>query len=465
MHQASVRAARGTPAPAGLPSPRTPGAALLLAAGAGLAAAQESPPPERGSFEQALDEMVAGQEKAKKSATPSLDLFSGARFSLLDLSLDALFAAGTSTERDDSIEDLQAGGHDPHQRGFTVQNLELSALGAVDPYFNLEAHLIYFVDPEGESQFELEEAFATTSSLPWGLQLEAGQFFTEFGRINPQHPHEWDFIDQPVIHGRLFGPDNMRGPGARLGWLAPVSWFAELHLGIQNADGETMTSFLGSDEEEAPGGHVVEEHDTSSLADFVWLGRLHQSWELREDVVAQLGVSGLWGPNSAGSSTRTSVYGADLRVKWRPRRTDAGWPFVVWQSEVLRRRFGTSFQEVDDPDGVPGSGDELFLAGETLRDTGFYTQLLWGFRRAWTAGLRFEQATSSGGGLTPRDEDPARDDRLRISPLLAWTPTHFSRVRLQYNLDLADHLEHHDRAHSIWLGLEVLIGRHPAHGD
>jgi hypothetical protein len=444
---------------------RAPGLAAALVACGGLAAAQQDAPQkpqqDQDGFSKALDQALAEQAKAKESATPALDLFQGMNLKLLDVSLDALFAAGTSTEQDESIEELQAGGHDPHQRGFTIQNVELSALGAVDPFFDLEAHLIYFIDAEGESQFELEEAFATTRALPAGLQLEAGQFLTEFGRINPQHPHQWDFIDQPVIHGRVFGPDGMRGPGFRLGWLAPLPWFAELHVGMQNANGETMTSFLGSDEEEAPGGHVVEEHETTSLADFVWLGRVHQSWDLREDVVTQLGTSALWGPNSAGDDTRTSVYGADLRVKWQPRRNDAGWPFLVWQTEVIRRRFGTSLQSVD-PDGVPASGDEFSIDGDTLRDTGLYTYLYWGFRRDWIAGLRYEYATSSGNGLEPRDEDPSRDDRTRVSPLLAWAPTHFSRVRLQYDLDFARHLEQ-DRAHSVWLGLEVLIGRHPAH--
>lgn len=35
-------------------------------------------------------------------------------------------------------------------------------MGAVDPYFLGEAHLVYFLDSAGESQFEVEEAFFTT---------------------------------------------------------------------------------------------------------------------------------------------------------------------------------------------------------------------------------------------------------------------------------------------------------------
>ena len=86
----------------------------------------------------------------------------------------------------------------------------------------------------------------TTRSLPDGLQLKAGQFLTEFGRINPTHPHAWAWLDQPIINTRVFGPDGMRAPGVRLSWLLPVEWFSQVYLTVQNANGETMASFLAS---------------------------------------------------------------------------------------------------------------------------------------------------------------------------------------------------------------------------
>lgn len=436
--------------------------ATLSAAPAALAQ-EGSVPQSQEEFLRALDAELEGEgaQAPAPSLTPPANLWGGAQFRLLDLSMDTLFAAGTSTERDESIENLQAGGHDPHQRGFTLQQVELSATAAVDPYFNAETHLIYFIDAEGESQFELEEVFLTTTALPAGLQVKAGQYFSEFGIINAQHPHQWDFIDQPVINSRLFGADGMRGQGGRLSWLTPLPWFGELLFGVQNADGETMTSFLGTDEEEAPGGHLVEEHDVRSLADMAYTGRFLQGFDLTDETSAQLGFSGAWGPNSAGSGTRTSIYGADFRLKWQPPQNDSGWPFVLWQSELMHRTYSTDLQAAD-PDGVPGSGDEFTVPGDTLLDDGYYSYLLWGFRRNWIAGFRYEQARTSGDGATPSDTDPFRDDRTRMSPIVMWQPTHFSRLRLQYNYDRADHLRHND-AHSVWLGVEFLIGRHPAH--
>ena len=72
---------------------------------------------------------------------------------------------GGSSERDESLVNLQGGGHDPRKRGFTFQQAELSLAGAVDPYFNAEAHILFFLDPvEGETEVELEEAFATSAT-------------------------------------------------------------------------------------------------------------------------------------------------------------------------------------------------------------------------------------------------------------------------------------------------------------
>src|SRR5690349_17056494 len=101
----------------------------------------------------------------------------------------SLMDFGWSSERD--VGSLQLGDHDPKVRGFTIPNAELTLDGAVDPYFRGFANLVFKIDPEGESGFELEEVYAVTTSLPHNLQLKGGQFFAEFGRQNPQHPHSW----------------------------------------------------------------------------------------------------------------------------------------------------------------------------------------------------------------------------------------------------------------------------------
>ncbi|MBI5455327.1 MAG: hypothetical protein HY956_11910 [Deltaproteobacteria bacterium] len=380
---------------------------------------------------------------------------------LIDISMDALFAVGSSTEDDETLQTLQGGGHDPRKRGFTVQNIELSLAGAVDPYLTGEAHIIYFLDPlTGETVVELEEAFMTTTALPSGLQIEAGHFFTEFGRINPRHPHAWHWQDQPVINTRLFGPDGMRGPGLRLGWLLPVSWFSELHFGAQNANGETMASFLANEEffdERAVGNRPFVDRGVGSLKDLAYLLRLDNSFDPSENTTAKVGLSGLYGPNATGEDGDTLIYGADLVVKWRPAESERGWPFLIWETEVMKRVYkAAAYFDDSDP------ADVIDLSEETLKDWGFYTQLLYGFKPGWATGLRYEYATGSGESVGGRDSDPFRDDRSRVSPLVTWMPTEFSRLRAQYNYDRADHLSDGE-AHSVWLGVEFMYGAHAAH--
>lgn len=376
------------------------------------------------------------------------------RLRLVDLSLAVQAVAGTSTERDESIQNLQGGGHDPKQRGFTMPNAELAVSGAVDPYFFGQANIILFIDEAGETVLELEEAFIRTQALPYGLEVKAGQFFTEFGRQNQRHPHSWTWIDQPVIMSRVFGGDGMRGQGARVSVDLPLAWQSEVLFTAQNARGETMASFFGEGEGIA-GYEAAPETDTRDLGDLTWSGRWHNGIDVSDDLTLRVGASFAAGPNSAGAETNTMIWGAHLALRWRPAGGTRGFPFVSWETEVIGRE-----AEVDEFDDTAVSGN--IYAADTLSDTGLFTQVLVGFHPGWSAGLRYEIASSDGESVGGTETDPTRDDRTRISPLIAWQPTEFSRLRLQYNYDKADHLEDDD-AHSIWLSLDILIGSHPPH--
>jgi hypothetical protein len=444
--QRKLETLQAVPVPAEKPS--TPEAALEKAV-------QEAAPPQAAP---AKPDIVSGQ-------------IGGARLRLIDISADLLFAVGWSTEPDDSLQTLQGGDHDPRKRGFTLQAAELSLGGAVDPYFNAETHITLNIDPlTGETNVELEEAFLTTQSLPYGLQFKGGHFLTEFGLTNPTHAHAWQWQDQPVIITRLFGGDGMRAPGARLSWLAPLPWYSEFLVSVQNANGETMPSFLANEEvfDERPiGGRPFTNVSTKSLEDLVYMGRWVNSWTLTDELTTKFGVSGLFGPNATGPSGYTQIYGTDLKLTWRPVNNFRGWPFVLWESELLGRWYQAApFFDDSDPENI------IDLPKRNLVDWGFYTQALYGFYYRWSGGLRYEYANGSHASVLRYDsrlEDPFRDNRYRLSPLLIFHPTEFSRIRLQYNYDHALHLEFDDQggrdkdAHSVWLGFEVLIGAHPAH--
>jgi hypothetical protein len=257
----------------------------------------------------------------------------------------------------------------------------------------------------------------------------------------------------------VFGGDGLRQAGLRVSWLAPLPWFSQFYVGVQNANGETAVSFLANDlvfVERPIGGRPFVGRNVESPEDLIYLLRWENSWDLGPAVATRLGFSALFGPNPTGPDGRTLIYGADLKVVWRPERNFRGWPFLRWQTEFVQRDY-TADAFAGEIGGVP-----VTLARETLRDWGIYSQALYGFAYRWAAGLRFEYAGGSGASIGGRDADPFRSDRVRWSPLLVWYASEFARLRLQYNRDLADHLSD-EGAHSVWLGFEVLIGTHPAH--
>ena len=252
------------------------------------------------------------------------------------------------------------------------------------------------------------------------MQLEVGHFLTEFGQINPRHPHDWDWIDQPVINNRLFGPDGMRAPGFRAsmllpklfpGWWTADNFSSTFHLGMQNANGETMTSFLGGRHEHGAGeeadGHAHEEEgeehedeelndeeigfrplvdwDTRTLKDFTYLTRWENFYDFHNGLSTNIGVSGLYGPNATGPDGDTWIYGLDMKWKWRPTNHFGGWPFVTWGTELMQRDFKAdrfTLVHEDEPEEV------TTLPGRTLKDWGVYSELLYGFSlwRLWWLG-------------------------------------------------------------------------------
>jgi len=119
-------------------------------------------------------------------------------------------------------------------------------------------------------------------------------------------------------------------------------------------------------------------------------------------------------------------------------------------------------EQLDEADPL----NPITLPEETLRDQGGYLCAVYGFAVGWAFGLRGEYATGSGssyqgGGTFDRALDPFRCDRLRVSPMLSYQTSEYSRLRLQYNYDDSDHLD--DEAHSFWLGFEILLGPHQPH--
>jgi hypothetical protein len=373
-----------------------------------------------------------------------------------DLSLVGTFAVGGSTASD--INSLQLGGHDPHQRGFTVQGAELALQGAVDPYFRGAANIAFLIGNSSETSVELEEAWLETVSLPHNLQIRAGQYLTDFGRVNTQHPHAWGFVDAPIVNARLLGEDGLRNPGARLSWLVPTPFYSELFLGVQNSQGGTAHSFRDDHGGDAFFGRVNTSRSVKKFSDMLYSARYAASFEPTDNQTLLGGLSAVFGPNSSGGDTDTQIYGADVYWKWKSPRAHGGFPFVSWQTEALLRRY-----QAGESTTVDLNNDTVLdpVPRETVTDWGAYSQVLWGFKPGWVAALRGDFVTGKKAAYENLyGADLSRATRWRISPNLTWYPSEFSKIRLQYNYDHRDLI---GVDHSIWLQFEFLLGAHAAH--
>src|SRR5881398_1201444 len=454
-----IAGAEESPAPAGNAPPRFPTedtsvvSSTTAPAASSVPGVSASPFPASGSFPTTDTSVVTSTPEtisstgAGASLTQPITIGGGRNY--MNISLDGLFALAYSSARD--LDHIEVGDHDPQQRGFNARNIELAFDGAVDPYFQGFANIVFKLNNDNETEVEVEEAFLQTTSLPFNLQLKAGQFFAAFGRINPTHPHTWDFADAPIVHGRLLGPDGLRGVGAQISWIVPVPWYSQLILGVQNGRGGTGYSFRNPGDDGMFFDRRTTDRELRGLQDFVWIPRWENSVDLSPTQVVLAGVSGAFGSNETGANSRTQIYGADLLYKWKSANAEGGFPFVKWQTEFMYRRFEA------------GRGvNESFPVAETFHDWGLYSQVLWGFKKGWVAGIRGDYLDMEDSKFT---DDFERQSRSRISANLTWYPTEFSKIRLQYNHDfLYENFFLSDRdVDSVFLQFEFILGAHGAH--
>src|SRR2546427_6039787 len=452
-----ITGAENSPAPAGSTAPRFPTEDTSVVQSTTAPAASPGPgasaSPLSGGFPTTDTSVVTSAPEtisstgAGASLTQPITIGGGRNY--MNISFDGLFALAYSSARD--LDRIEVGDHDPQQRGFNARNIELAFDGAVDPYFEGFANIVFKLDNDNQTDVEVEEAFMQTTSLPFNLQLKAGQFFAAFGRLNPTHPHTWDFADTPLVNGLFLGPDGLRGVGAQASWTLPLPWYSQLVFASQNGRGSTGFSFRNPGDDGMFFDRITTEREARGLQDFVWIPRFENSLNLSDTQTVLAGVSGAFGSNETGANSRTQIYGADLLYKWKSSHAEGGFPFVKWQTEFMYRRYEAGH-----------GADDSFPVAETFHDWGLYSQVLWGFKKGLVGGIRGDYVHMQDSMFT---DDLDRQPRWRLSANLTWYPTEFSKIRLQYNQDFLkeNFFLSARQVESIFLQWEFILGAHGAH--
>src|SRR5207248_418028 len=164
---------------------------------------------------QKVDNVIEAQKKVRPGEfNPAIGLVGETLFSYRSKGSDA-----TGSDR--------PGGFDVFQR-----SIELNIAAAVDPFAKGYAVINAAADAEtGEASMGVEEAALQTTALPWNLELKAGRFFGEFGKLSYIHDHELPFVNRPLALNQYIGGES-RTDGAQLNWLPPLSHYVSLTGGF-----------------------------------------------------------------------------------------------------------------------------------------------------------------------------------------------------------------------------------------
>jgi hypothetical protein len=355
------------------------------------------------------DALKAGQPAAGADTVPVRTGATGATNPrmLPDFSAVADFAGDLSPKGSTQEDGTRVG----------VREVELAVQAAVDPYFRGDIFL-GINDVEG---LAIEQAFLTSTSLPWGLEARVGRYLMPFGKQNTTHRHDLHTFEYPWVVQRFFGPEGLKGTGvygSRV--FAPFGFYQELIVTVADRFGE------------APEGVTTFEPVNKRLSGLAYTARLRNYWDLTQAANLELSASAITGKveraatfstdvgNAAGGPltglvARQSVVAADLSWRWHPLQQGLYKSFIL-QAEVMRQLNG-------DPERLPGGIQPISYVAPARAYTGGYVFARWQLTRRGYLGARVDQL-----------QDPLAEGRTfrAASALLEFFPSEFSKLVCGY---------------------------------
>lgn len=330
----------------------------------------------------------------------------------------------------EDIEDRHISGFVPadHEhgdgRGFSVDHSEFVISGNIDPYFRGHAT---FALADGE--VEIEEAWFQTLALGRGFTAKAGRFLSGVGYANEQHPHAWDFADRSLMYQALFG-EHLRQDGVQLKWLAPTLTFLE--FGAEAARGQFFPgSEEGGDRNGAGiaavfakvGGDLGESHSWRAGISYLAARPVDREGEFHDanEVEAHTAFTG-----------DSKAWIADFVWKWAPLGNPTQRNFKLQAEYFQREEKGDLSCEDNSADGGACTGLTDAYRSE---QSGWYAQGVFQFMPRWRAGYRYDRLDSGtvGFGVNPLENEAFKPTRHSV--MLDYSPSEFSRFRLQLAQD------------------------------
>ena len=347
---------------------------------------------------------------------------------------------------------------------FRFRTLEVGLSAEIDPY----ARAYTFITGS-EGGVEIEEAAVQTTALP--VNVTAGRFFADFGRLGQFHQHELPFVNAPLSLTRMVGGEAL-GTGVQWRYLFPTPFYlaftggafneiGHVHVhageehgheeegeheehGHEDEHGEHEEEEHGEheergeheehgDEDEEHGEHEEhgdedeehgehdenghEEHAEESvsggqhfLSHLTYLGRVHAYFDLSETWNFEVGSSLALTPRMEEMDeepSKRSLLGVDVTLRHRP--LVAGF----YEGFTVAGEWFTNRQTFHDVGRITAQGGYAYAEWNLNPD----------IQGRWSLGVMVDSA--------PDLENP--DNKTEsVSSYISWSPSEFNRLRLQY---------------------------------
>ena len=337
------------------------------------------------------------------------------------------------------------------KQGFNLNYVEMILSSNVDPFFSMDA-VFHF----SEHGVEIEEAYFTSTALGNGLRARGGKILSNFGYLNAQHHHYWDFGDMPLVYESFLGMHGINELGAQLQWTAPTPFY--LMAGIEVLQGANEQMF---------GNATIGEEDNviakGKTAPSMYVGYLKTSFDVGDTTIFG-GLSYVQGSSRIDHSEDeedphafsgdSKLYGADLVVL----HAFNSYSSMKWQSEWLSREMDGTQYNLDE------NATTLSAPSLNKKQSGLYSQLIYTYDQNWKVGARYDIIYQNDVKANDTDKNlPSNFEKY--SAMIEYHTSEFARFRLQANRNMAMYNEDGNRqnVNTIMLQVNIAIGAHSAH--
>jgi hypothetical protein len=344
----------------------------------------------------------------------------------------------------------------PPDRGLSLGESELAMSANADHYFRGTG--IFSIS--SDNSIAVEEAYVQTLALSYGFTVKAGRFFSSVGYQNQIHPHAWDFTDAPLAN-KVFLGNQLSDDGIQLKWVAPTVLYFD--AGVEVGRGRNFPA--GPEGGRNKNGFGSSNFFTNIGGDFgtgtAWqMGLAYLTTSPQDRVYEDADSTGTPVTNSFTGTSR--LWALDGILKWAPNFNPTERYFKL-QGEYFQRRENGDL--TFDTTGAVGTQ----TAGYGSVQSGWYLQGVYQFIPMWRAGYRYDRLNAgttdiglvNSGTLAAADFPIlAKYNPTRHTVMVDWSPSEFSRVRLQ----LARDKSRSDATdNEVFLQYIVSLGAHGAH--